>query len=261
VVTHRCAERISGFRLSAVAFFAFIAASDAGRCETLRLHGSSTFNRHILEEHSAAIERRSGHILQIMPNRSALGMQALAEGRADIAMISAPLANELLSLSPATRLAAKEFHVHPIVVTRVAIGVHHFNPVRSATLKQIAAVLRGEMTNWAELGGHNAPIRVAVVGRGGGVATTLEAVLLGGERISAKDVLQVTTAVQLAWVVEQVPNTLAFGQLALLKQRGIPEIMTEGPIEQPLSLVTMGAPTPAMAAVIAAMRDLVPRDH
>ncbi|MDB5570744.1 MAG: phosphate transporter substrate-binding protein [Hyphomicrobiales bacterium] len=252
--------RLSGLKLSALATAAVILVSGTGRAETLRLQGSSTFNRHILEKHRVAIERSSGQILNIVPNRTVLGLQALAEGRADIAMISAPLANELLSMAPATRLAAEKFQVHPIAVTRVAIGVHRSNPVHSATLKQITSVVRGETTNWAQLGGNDAPIRVVVVGKGGGVTTTLEAVLLGGERIAAKDVLKVTTAVQLAWVVEQDPNTLAFGQLSLLKQRGVPEITTDEPIEQPLALVTMGPPTSAMAAVIAASRDAAALD-
>ena len=59
---------------------------------------------------------------------------------------------------------------------------------------------------------------------------------------------------QLAWMVEQNPETLAFGQLSLLKQRGVPQLETDEPIEQPLLLVTKGPPTAAMKAVIDAVR-------
>jgi len=47
---------------------------------------------------------------------------------------------------------------------------------------------------------------------------------------------------------------MGFGQLLLLKQRGIPELVTDRPIEQQLALVTFGDPTPAMRAVIDAAR-------
>jgi hypothetical protein len=55
-------------------------------------------------------------------------------------------------------------------------------------------------------------------------------------------------------VVEQEPGILGFAQLALTKQRGLPELITEQPIEQTLSFVTNGDPTPAMKAVIDAAR-------
>ena len=61
-------------------------------------------------------------------------------------------------------------------------------------------------------------------------------------------------------VVEQEPNALGFAQLSLAKQKGLPEIVTETPIEQSLSLITLGEPTPAMKAVIDAARAAVDKD-
>jgi phosphate transport system substrate-binding protein len=58
----------------------------------------------------------------------------------------------------------------------------------------------------------------------------------------------------LVQVVEQEPGAIGFAQLALTKQRGLPELVTEQPIEQTLSLVTLGDPTAAMDAVIQATR-------
>jgi phosphate transport system substrate-binding protein len=251
--TGRNAPRFAALTLAA-AMLTVLGGS--GRADPLRIQGSSTFNRQLMEEHRGKIELKSGQMLKVVPNRTALGLQALAEGRADIAMISAPLANELANLQSLPNVASLDFQVHPITATRVAIGIHQSNKVRSATLDQLTKILRGKLTNWSDLGGADAPIRIVVVGEGGGVTTTLESALLKGEPITASNVLYVRTAVQLAWVVEQDPNTLAFGQLSLLKQRGIPEIKTEQPIEQPLSLVTLGPPTDAMMAVIRATRDL-----
>jgi hypothetical protein len=47
---------------------------------------------------------------------------------------------------------------------------------------------------------------------------------------------------------------MGFAQLALLKQRELPELVTEKPIEQVLSFVTFGPPTPAAQSVINAAR-------
>jgi hypothetical protein len=92
------------------------------------------------------------------------------------------------------------------------------------------------------------------VGGGGGVTSTVEAAVLGGDRVKGPNVLYVKTATQLVQVIEQEPHAIGFGQLLLIKQRGIPEVATERPIEQQLALVTFGNPTPAMQAVIDAAR-------
>jgi ABC-type phosphate transport system substrate-binding protein len=66
----------------------------------------------------------------------------------------------------------------------------------------------------------------------------------------------VKTPVQLVQVIEQEPGAIGFAQLALVKQRGLIEIATESPLEQTLSLVTFGDPTPAMKEVIDAARKI-----
>jgi ABC-type phosphate transport system substrate-binding protein len=92
------------------------------------------------------------------------------------------------------------------------------------------------------------------VGGGGGVVTSVEAQLLDGKPVSAPNILWVKTALQLVQIVEQEPNALGFAQLSLARQKGLPELATDQPVEQTLSLITLGDPTPAMRAVIEAAR-------
>jgi membrane-bound lytic murein transglycosylase len=63
--------------------------------------------------------------------------------------------------------------------------------------------------------------------------------------------------VQLVQVMEQEPGVLGFAQLPLVKQRGLPEIATDRPLQTTLNLVTLDEPTPAMRAVIEAARRIV----
>jgi hypothetical protein len=60
--------------------------------------------------------------------------------------------------------------------------------------------------------------------------------------------------VQLVTILEQSPNALGMAQLSLTRKKGLPEIATDRPIGQSLSLITLGEPTPAMRAVIDAAR-------
>jgi phosphate transport system substrate-binding protein len=246
-------------RLLAVALaVSACSALSQAMADPMIVQGATTFNRRVFEPHEAAIEAASGQQLTVIPNRTMLGIIALLEGRAHMAMLSAPLSSEVKKLKqvmPGLEYGRlKEFDV---ASTRVAFVGHPSNPVRAASLAQLKKVLTGEITNWSALGGKNAPIRLAFVGGGGGVITTVEASLLDGKSVNAPNILYVKTAVQLVQIVEQEPNVLGIAQLSLAKQKGLPEIVTDQPVEQTLSLVTLGEPTPAMEAVIKAARQAV----
>jgi phosphate transport system substrate-binding protein len=226
--------------------------------ETFIMQGASTFNRQIMEPHEAAIEAKSGHNITVIPNRTMLGIIALMEGRAHMAMISAPLEVEISKIEKLLPgLGYERLKVFEISRTRVAFIVNSANPVRNATLEQIKKVLIGEIVNWSALGGKDAPIRMAYVASGGGVVTSVESELLNGEPVRGPNLIQAKTALQLVGIVEQEPNVLGIAQLSLAKQKGLPEIVTESAVDQALSLVTLGEPTPAMKSVIDAVRAAV----
>ena len=223
--------------------------------ETLIVQGSTTFSRRLMEPYKSTIEADSKHELTVIPNKSMPGLIALMEGRAHMAMISASLSSEVEQIRKIMPgLAYDKLQVHAIVSTRIAIAEHPSNPVRKTTLNQVRKVLLGQITNWSELGGKDQPIRVVLVGGGGGVTTVVESELINGKLPDGPHIIYVKSPVQLVQVIEQEPGALGFAQLALTKQRGLPELSTEAPIEQTLSLVTFGDPTPAMRAVIDAAR-------
>lgn len=244
--------------LFAVAALNVAAAAATVAAEPLILQGSTTFNRRVMEPFEATIEAKSGQEITVIPNRTMLGLIALLEGRAHMAMLSASLESEVARLKKAMPgLDYQRLQSFEISSTRVAFTVHPSNPVRKATLEQVKQILTGEITDWSALGGKPGLIRLAAVGGGGGVITAVEAMLLDGKAVSTPNVLYVRTALQLISVAEQEANVLAVAQLSLAKQRGLPELITDRAVEQPLSLVTLGNPTPAMQAVIDAARQAV----
>jgi phosphate transport system substrate-binding protein len=223
--------------------------------ETFIVQGSTTFNRRLLEPQQTNIEARSGHKLTVIPNKSTPGLIALLEGRAHMAMISAPLQSEIELLQksrpglPYERLRAFE-----ISRTTISVAVHPSNPVRALSRSAIRRMLLGEIDNWRVVGGPDLPIRVVLVGGGGGVTVVVEAELLQGRSVALPNAIVVNTPVQLVQVVEQEPGAIGFAQLALVRQRNLPELAVNHPLEQHLALVTLGEPTPAMLSVIDAAR-------
>jgi phosphate transport system substrate-binding protein len=233
-----------------------IMASSVANADTIVLQGSTTFARHLLkQDQRKKIETESGHALTVIPNKSTPGMLGLIEGRAQMAMISAPLATELAALAEAfPGLAVYQLKAHEIARVRISIVVNPANPVRKVTLDQLRKILNGEIKNWSELGGADLAIRAVLVGGGGGVTTVVEGVILGGQAPSAPNILYTKSPVQLVQIVEQEPGYLGFAQMELANQRHSPELKTDYEIDQVLSLVTIGEPTKAMQAVIDAAR-------
>jgi phosphate transport system substrate-binding protein len=239
--------------------FAMILAASAGICaaraENLVLQGSTTFATGLTQPFASAVEAETGHHLEIIPNKTSLGLLALLEHSADLAMISTTLdrAVEILRKSDPD-LAFDRLQAFEIARVRAALVVHPDNPVRSARLQDVAKILTGEISNWKQLGGPDLPIRVVAVREGGGALASVEARLLGPAHISAPDAVRVQVGTQIVRVVAQDPGAIGITQLAIVKSSSAVEMITDESIEQILSLVSLDDPSPGAAATIEAFR-------
>jgi ABC-type phosphate transport system substrate-binding protein len=226
--------------------------------ETLVVQGSTTFNSNLMVPYRGDIESVAGHQLRVIPSKSNVGLMALLAGEADLAMISSPLESEIALLRqtepelPLERL--QSFLIHR---TRVAFAVHPDNPVRSSRWAMMRRVLNGEIHNWKHLGGLDLPIVVVCVREGGGVLMSVEKNIMRGDRISPRNLVTVETGPELPFVVAKDVSALGLAQMAEVRRHKLPELVLPAMIEQPLSLVSLGPPTPAMYAVIDAARRVV----
>lgn len=246
------------WNLDKIVLAAIVAGSasiSVARSDNLVLQGSTTFTTGIAQPFARAVEAQTGHHLEIIPNKSNVGLLSLFEHKADLAMISTTLEREVDILRksdpglPFQRLRAFE-----ITRTRAALVVHPDNPVRTARLQDIGKILTGEISNWKQLGGPDLPIRVVAVREGGGVLASVEAKLLGAARISAPDAIRVQVGTQIVRVVAQEPGAIGITQLAIVKSSAAVEMITDEPIEQILSLVSLDDPSPGAIVTIEALR-------
>jgi phosphate transport system substrate-binding protein len=239
---------------------AALCAATAALAEPLIVQGSTTFNRRLLQPFQGEIEAMTGLQLTLVPNKSAPGIMALMEGRAQVIMLSAPLEAEVSHLKKALPgLPYENLRTFEVDRTRISVAVHKSNPLRAVTIEQVQQILQGKIDNWKAVGGPDLPIKVILVGGGGGVTVAVQAMLLNGEEAKAPKRIYVQTPVQLVQVVDQEPGALGFAQLALIRQRGTPELKTDKPLEQILYYVTLGEPTPAVKLLIDATRAIAGR--
>lgn len=113
-------------------------------------NGSSTIGQNILPKATQLFTAKTGIPFDSIKNDgSGKGVQALLKNEVVLAGVSrAPKDDE--------RAAGLRFYT--IGFDAISVIVHKDNPVRSLTKKQIEGIFRGEIRNWKEVGGKDAPI-------------------------------------------------------------------------------------------------------
>ena len=105
-------------------------------------------------------EREPGVAVNCSGTGSGAGVEAAVSGRCDIGLSSRALRDAEL---------ARGAQAHLIALDGVAVIVHPSNPVAGLAGTELARLFTGEVANWSELGGLDAP--VAAYGREAGSGT------------------------------------------------------------------------------------------
>lgn len=140
------------------------------------------------------------------PTGSGAGIQAVSEGRCDIGLSSRDLKSE----------EAQNLNGTVVAIDGIAIIVSPENPAADLTIEQISAIYKGEIVNWSEVGGNDAPIvligREAASGTRDGfesITDTKDKCRYSQELTSTGDVVQ---------TVSSNPNAIGYASLASVKE-------------------------------------------
>jgi phosphate transport system substrate-binding protein len=213
-------------------------AQGATAAEPVAIHGSTTVIAAILQPRQVEIERLSGATVTLVGNGSQRGLPDLITGRADLAMISAPLDAELSHLSEADRRTAAPLglQTHKLGELKVAFAIHPSNPVRRLDRAQLAAIFAGTLRNWQRVGGPDRAIAIVAPLPGDGLRTLVENALLKGASLPA-DTRALMNAPQVPKVVSQFPEAIGIVAETGLTP-GVLRLDTDLVIAQPLFLVS-----------------------
>jgi len=148
------------------------------------------------------------------------GIAALINRTADIANASRPMKDEEIAAAHANGVDPVEI---PIAIDALAIVVHPTNPVSQLTLDQLSDLFAGRITNWKEVGGHDAP--VVLVSRDSNSGTHvyfLEQVVRKGDKantdIFAPQTLLMPSSVGIASEVSRNPNAIGYDGLGYIAE-------------------------------------------
>ena len=168
--------------------------------------GSTSMQKVIMSLKETFEGENAGVEVTYNPTGSGSGITAVAEGRCDIGLSSRALKD-----------AEKEQGLVGTVLAYdgIAVIVNPENNVEDMTIEQIAAIYKGEITSWSEVGGTDAEI--VLIGREAGSGTR------GGfeEIVDVEDLCQyrqeLTSTGDVITAVSQNPGAIGYASLASVK--------------------------------------------
>jgi len=191
--------------------------------------------------------------IDIQGGGSSVGVKSAGEGTADIGTVSREVKAEEMQQFP-------DLKVHTIALDGIAIVVNRNVSVAGLTKDQVRGIFAGQITNWKEVGGADAPILVVSREEGSGTRTAFEELVMGKDTpIAATALLQPSNGA-VRTTVTTTPDSvgyLSFGYLdssvTALTIEGV-EPTTENvlnknyPISRPLNMLTKGEPAGVVKA-------------
>lgn len=230
---------------AAVAAFAACGAA----ADTVKMAGARTVLDAVVKPAKDTVEKGSGHTLQIVASSTGKGLADLADGNADVSMVSEPMDIAI----EAAAVAGKKIDPKSIVFTvaktsEIVFVVHPSNGVSKLKHEQLAAIHTGKITNWKDVGGKDLPIVVYSDTATGGTRTMVKTVVMGGADYGPGVKAQ-TSVNRAAEMVAGDPAGIAGVGIGFVDKATMKVVDTKK-IERPLGFATLGAPKPAAKAVI-----------
>jgi phosphate transport system substrate-binding protein len=147
---------------------------------SITLAGSTAFQPFAEKLAEYYIDANPGTRINVQGGGSAVGVQAALAGSAQIGMA------DLLTLPD----EAKSLTATIVARDGIAIIVHKANVLKGLTAAQARSVFAGEISNWKELGGPDAPIRIISREEGSGTRKSFQKLVLGDAKLAPNALFQ-----------------------------------------------------------------------
>ena len=174
---------------------------------TVATDGSTSMEKVIGALGESFMEQNSGANFTYNPTGSGSGISAVENGTCDIGLSSRHLKDEE---------AAKGLKETVLAIDGIAVIVNSANAVSDLTVEQIAKVYTGEITNWSELGGADAPI--VVIGREAGSGTRDGFESITGTSDACKLNQELTSTGDVIATVKSNENAIGYASLASVSE-------------------------------------------
>ena len=193
--------------LSAVVFSCGLASAGASVAATVSTDGSTSMEKLIGVLSESYHNANPDVQVTYNPTGSGAGIAAALEGRTDIGLSSRGLKS-----SEAEKLVGTTVALDGIVMI-----VNPSNNIADLTIEQIGKLYKGEISNWKELGGADAP--VVLIGREAGSGTRDGFETVTNTKDSCKYRQELTSTGDVITTVSQNTNAVGYASLSAVSKK------------------------------------------
>lgn len=154
-----------------------------------------------------------GVMIAIKGGGSGTGIAALINGTVDFATASREMKDEEIATAEDKGIEAVETEV---AKDGIAVVVNPANGVTGVTLDQLGAIYRGEITNWKEVGGSDAPIVLLSRDSSSGTYEYFKEEVVGKEKEYAKEAKLLPSTQAIIEETKSNPNAIGYVGLGYL---------------------------------------------
>lgn len=198
-----------------------ISAPSMAEQVVLKWVGCGITKKAFMAEIAQAYEKKTGVKIEIKGGGATKGIRQAASGEADLGG-----ACRYKIHGTSEELGAI---LEPVAWDALAVIVHPDNPVEDITLDQIRGLYLGKITNWKQLGGNDAPVRLlARKGKISGVGRALRKLVFADydQEFSATEFVKSSGPLEKA--VEKDVNAIGITGISSARKRKVKSLKLEG---------------------------------
>ncbi len=173
--------------------------------QTVSTDGSTSMEKVIGYLSEAYMAENTDTKITYNPTGSGAGIQAVSEGRCDIGLSSRDLKPE----------EAQNLNGTIVAIDGIAMIINPENLVSDLTIEQIGAIYKGEIANWSEVGGNDAPI--VLIGREAASGTRDGFESITDTKDKCQYTQELTSTGDVVQTVSSNPNAIGYASLASVK--------------------------------------------
>ncbi len=196
--------------------------SPSHSADYLTASGCSISNVGYLTALADEYERRTGVKIFVRGGGSVVGVEDLKSGKVDFAA----------SCRPKAAGDPEDVTFVQVAWDALAFIVHKSNPLENISLDEVRAIYAGKVTNWKQLKGRDAPIKIFVSrtkkGLSGVEASTKHLVLKGKEPAETPNTLFVASSGIVEQMVEENPDGFAATGITSARKRNVKILTVNG---------------------------------
>jgi len=209
------------FTLLSIALLLNMGQAIAEEPVTLKWVGCGISKKAFMKELAAGYQKKTGVIIDIQGGGATRGIRETAANNSDMG----GSCRYKIGSAPEESLAILE----PVAWDALVVIVHPDNPVDNITFDQIRGIYLGKITNWKELGGNDAPIRLmARKGKISGVGRAMRKLVFANYNQEFKATEFVKSSGPLEKAVVKDVNAIGVTGISSARKRKVKNLKLDG---------------------------------